>query len=172
MARHPFHDVAIVGIHNTRQGRVLEDTDSRMITMDAAMGAVADAGLTPLDVDGVVGQTGSDFIYQNRIGPVWRSMSGLGIPAILEAAAAIATGMASVVVVAGGFESGPGEVWPAGCLEATTRPGRGWRCSGTPTGAETAEAGDMRPPPPCVAVRCGRSAYQWISTRAPTGVHS
>jgi len=102
MAKHPFHDVAIVGIHNTRQGRVLEDTDSRMITMDAALGAIDDAGLTPLDVDGVVGQTGSDLIYQTRIGPVWRSMSGLGIPAILEAAAAIATGMASVVVVAGG----------------------------------------------------------------------
>ena len=102
MAKHPFHDVAIVGIHNTRQGRVLEDTDSRMITMDAALGAIDDAGLSPLDVDGVVGQTGSDLIYQTRIGPVWRSMSGLGIPAILEAAAAIATGMASVVVVAGG----------------------------------------------------------------------
>jgi acetyl-CoA acetyltransferase len=102
MARHPFHDVAIVGIHNTRQGRMLEDTDSRMITMDAALGAIDDAGLTPMDVDGVVGQTGSDLIYQARMGPVWRSMSGLGIPAILEAAAAIATGMANVVVVAGG----------------------------------------------------------------------
>jgi hypothetical protein len=25
MAQHPFHDVAIVGIHNTRQARVLDD---------------------------------------------------------------------------------------------------------------------------------------------------
>ena len=102
MPSHPFHDVAIVGVHNTRQGRVLEDTDSRMITMDAALGAIADAGLTPLDVDGVVGPLGSDFVYQTRNGPAWRSMSQLGIPAILEAAAAIATGMASVVLVAGG----------------------------------------------------------------------
>ena len=99
MARHPLHDVAIVGVHNTRQGRVLEDTDSRMITMEATLGAIEDAGLSPLDVDGVVGQTGSDFIYQTRIGPVWRSMSGLGIPAILEAAAEAGAKFSNFVLV-------------------------------------------------------------------------
>jgi acetyl-CoA acetyltransferase len=102
MAKHPFHDVAIVGIHNTRQARVLDGYDSRSITLEAGFGAVADAGLRPLDIDGVVGATGSDFVYQTRIGPVWRSMSGLGIPALLEAAAVIATGMASVVLVSAG----------------------------------------------------------------------
>jgi acetyl-CoA acetyltransferase len=102
MASHPFHDVAIVGVHNTRQARVLEGYDSRTITLEAGFGAVADAGLEPIDIDGVVGVTGSDFIYQTRIGPVWRSMSQLGIPSVLEAAAAIATGMASVVLVSAG----------------------------------------------------------------------
>jgi acetyl-CoA acetyltransferase len=102
MAGHPFHDVAIVGVHNTKQARVLEGYDSRTITLEAGFGAVEDAGLTPLDVDGVVGVTGSDFLYQTRIGPVWRSMSQLGIPSVLEAAAAIATGMASVVLVSAG----------------------------------------------------------------------
>jgi acetyl-CoA acetyltransferase len=102
MAKHPFHDVAIVGIHNTRQARVLDGYDSRSITLEAGFGAVADAGLSPLDIDGVVGATGSDFVYQTRIGPVWRSMSGLGIPALLEAAAVIATGMASAVLVSAG----------------------------------------------------------------------
>ena len=102
MAGHPFHDVAIVGVHNTRQARVLEGYDSRTITLEAGFGAVADAGLSPLDIDGVVGVTGSDFIYQTRIGPVWRSMSQLGIPSVLEATAAIATGMASVVLVSAG----------------------------------------------------------------------
>jgi acetyl-CoA acetyltransferase len=102
MASHPFHDVAIVGVHNTQQARVLEGYDSRTITLEAGFGAIEDAGLSVLDIDGVVGQTGSDFIYQSRIGPVWRSMSQLGIPSVLEAAAAIATGMASVVLVSAG----------------------------------------------------------------------
>ncbi len=102
MASHPFHDVAIVGVHNTRQARVLEGHDSRSITLEAGFGAIDDAGLTPRDIDGVVGQTGSDFLYQSRIGPVWRSMSGLGIPAVLESAAAIATGLASTVLISAG----------------------------------------------------------------------
>jgi acetyl-CoA acetyltransferase len=102
MASHPFHDVAIVGVHNTKQARILEGYDSRTITLEAGFGAVEDAGLSPIDIDGVVGQTGSDFLYQTRIGPVWRSMSQLGIPSVLEAAAAIATGMASVVLVSAG----------------------------------------------------------------------
>jgi acetyl-CoA acetyltransferase len=102
MANHPFHDVAIVGVHNTKQARVLEGHDSRTITLEAGFGAIEDAGLAPIDVDGVVGVTGSDFLYQTRIGPVWRSMSQLGIPSVLEAAAAIATGMASVVLVSAG----------------------------------------------------------------------
>ena len=55
MAKHPFQDVAIVGIHNTAQARVLEGHDTRTITMEAALGALADAGLSPRDVDGVVG---------------------------------------------------------------------------------------------------------------------
>src|SRR5207245_10598297 len=104
MAKHPFHDVAVVGVHNTKQARVLEGHDSRTITMEAALGAVADAGLSPRDIDGVVGVNGSDFIYQARIGPVWRSMSQLGIPSVLEAAAAIATGMASTVPVSAGAD--------------------------------------------------------------------
>ncbi len=103
MARHPFHDVALVGIYNTKQARVLEGHDGRSITMEAALGAVADAGLDPRDVDGVVGAGGViDFVYQHRLGPVWRSMSVAGIPAVLEAAAAIASGLASVVLVAAG----------------------------------------------------------------------
>jgi acetyl-CoA acetyltransferase len=99
---HPFHQVAVVGVHNTAQARQLPGHDSRSIALEAAFAAVADAGLTPIDIDGVSGSTGSDFIYQARIGPVWRSMSPLGIPAVLEAAAAISVGMASVVLVNGG----------------------------------------------------------------------
>lgn len=102
MAQHRFHDVAIVGVHNTAQARVLEGHDARSITMEAALGALADAGLSPRDLDGVVGPLASDVLYQSRTGPVWRSMSSLGIPALLDAATAIACGLASVVLYATG----------------------------------------------------------------------
>ena len=99
---HPFHGVAVVGVHNTRQARSLPAHDSRSITLEAAFAAVEDAGLSPIDIDGVTGVSSADFIYQTRIGPVWRSMSPLGIPSVLEAAAAICTGMASTVLVSAG----------------------------------------------------------------------
>ena len=99
---HPFRDVAVVGIHNTQQAKVLEGHDSQSIALEAALGAVDDAGLSPRDVDGVVGGLASTFLYQSRIGPAWRSMSPLGIPAVLEGAMAIACGLASTVLVATG----------------------------------------------------------------------
>ena len=102
MQQHPLHDVVITGVHNTRQAKVLEGHDSRSISLEAAHGAVADAGLNPIDIDGVVGPFGNDFIYQHRIGPVWRSLSPLGIPAVLEAAMAIACGLATTVLIATG----------------------------------------------------------------------
>jgi acetyl-CoA acetyltransferase len=102
VAKHPFHDVAIVGIHNTKQARVLEGHDSRTITAEAALGALRNAGLGPTDVDGVIGSIASELIYYLRIGPCYRSISQLGIPAVLEGAAAIATGMANTVLIAAG----------------------------------------------------------------------
>ena len=50
---HPFRDVAIVGVHNTVQARNLPDHDSASIALEGALGALADAGLTPGDVDAV-----------------------------------------------------------------------------------------------------------------------
>lgn len=102
MTGHPFHDVAIVGVHNTAQARVLDGHDARSITMEAALGALADAGLSPHDVDGIVGPFGPDLLFQARSGPAWRSSSPHGIPAVLDAAMAIACGLADVVVLATG----------------------------------------------------------------------
>jgi len=99
---HPFRDVAVVGIHNTQQAKVLEGHDSQSIALEASLGAIDDAGLSPRDIDGVVGGLASNFLYQSRIGPAWRSMSPLGIPAVLEGAMAIACGLATTVLVATG----------------------------------------------------------------------
>lgn len=99
MSAHPFRDVALVGVHNTAQARRLEGRDSLGVTVEAALGAVADAGLDVRQVDGVAGEHGRELIYQARLGPAWRSPSTLGIPAVLEAASAIACGLARVVVV-------------------------------------------------------------------------
>jgi acetyl-CoA acetyltransferase len=102
MNPHPFRNVAIVGVYNTRQARTLDGENSRSIALKAALGAIDDAGLAPRDIDGVVGPHGLDFVYQARIGPSWLSLSPQGIPAVLEAANAIAHGMASAVLIDAG----------------------------------------------------------------------
>jgi acetyl-CoA acetyltransferase len=81
---------------------MLPGHDSVTVTMAAAAGGLADAGVRPRDVDGVVGALGPEVIYQYRMGPVWRSLA-YGIPGVLEAAAAIAAGLASVVLVCDGM---------------------------------------------------------------------
>ena len=99
---HPFHDVAIVGVHNTIQARSLPDHDSVSISIEGAIGALADAGIDPSEVDGVVGERSAELIYELRIGPARRSHSPMGIPAVLEAAALITTRQCRVVLVVGG----------------------------------------------------------------------
>ena len=104
MAKHFLHDVAIVGIYNTPQARVLEDHDSSTIIAAACRGAIADAGLTPADIDGVAaGGQAPPLIYWMRNGPAWRSMSPPSIPAILQAANAIAAGQCHTAVIADGM---------------------------------------------------------------------
>ncbi len=99
---HPFRDVVVAGVHNPRQARVLEGETSLSVAIDATLGALADAGLDVRDVDGITGALSSDLAYDLGLGPVWQSASALGIPAVMEAAAQIATGLSDVVVVAAG----------------------------------------------------------------------
>jgi len=99
---HPFRDVVVAGVHNPRQARVLEGETSLSVAIDATLGALADAGLDVRDVDGITGSLSSDLAYELGLGPVWQSASALGIPAVMEAAAQIATGLSDVVVVAAG----------------------------------------------------------------------
>lgn len=104
VSKHFLHDVAIVGIYNTEQARVLEDHDSDTITVAACRGAIADAGLTPADIDGVAaGGKAAPLIYWMRNGPAWRSMNPPSIPAVLQAAVAIAAGQCHTAIVTDGM---------------------------------------------------------------------
>lgn len=104
IAKHFLHDVAIVGIYNTPQARELEGHSSESVTAAACAGALADAGLTHRDIDGVAaGSKSAPLIYWMRNGPAWRSMSPPSIPALLQSAAAIAAGQCHTVLVADGM---------------------------------------------------------------------
>lgn len=90
---------AVVGVYNTRQARRLDGQTSRGLVIEAVRGALADAGLSLDDVDGVsAGGLSSAMIYDLRIGPAWQG-SNFGLGMITEAAAAIEYGMAEVVVL-------------------------------------------------------------------------
>ena len=102
---HPYRDVAIVGVHNTVQARQLEGHDSESITFDAAVGALADAGVAPPEVDAVVGQYAQELVLGLRLGPCTRLPWQLGIPIVLEAADLVASGRADVVLIAAGGAS-------------------------------------------------------------------
>ncbi len=90
---------AIVGVHNTRQGRRLDGETSRSLALEAIRGALADAGLSLDDVDGVsAGPLSTALIYDLRLGPAWQGL-GFGVGMVTEAAAAIEHGMADVVML-------------------------------------------------------------------------
>lgn len=90
---------AIVGVHNTRQGRRLDGATSRGLAVRAIRGALDDAGLRLDDVDGIsAGALSTALIYDLRLGPAWQGL-GFGVGMITEAATAIEHGMADVVVL-------------------------------------------------------------------------
>jgi acetyl-CoA acetyltransferase len=90
---------AIVGVHNTRQGRRLDGETSRGLALKAIHGALSDAGLSLDDVDGIsAGPQSTALIYDLRLGPAWQGL-GFGVGMITEAAAAIEHGMADVIVL-------------------------------------------------------------------------
>jgi hypothetical protein len=105
MARHPFHDVAIVGAYHTRQAKVLEGVRELDLVLDAVRGALASANLRPADVDGVNVRSTVWRLNPREAGGVVRRAAGvdgrsLGIEGVIEAALAIATGQCETVVMA------------------------------------------------------------------------
>ncbi|HLY84135.1 MAG TPA: thiolase family protein, partial [Acidimicrobiales bacterium] len=103
MAEHPYADVAIAAVFNTRQALALDGHDSLTIAVEAARGVLEEAGVQASEVDGVFGQFSSELIYLLGLGATWTGApGGGGIPVILNAAQAIAAGHCHTVLVAGG----------------------------------------------------------------------
>jgi acetyl-CoA acetyltransferase len=111
----PLHDVAVVGVYATEQGRRLPHRTSLDLAQEAVLGAIADAGLEPGDVDGVAadwpgpgGAAGEPSSWARVLGrPLSWVSDGLldasGARGVLKAAAAIAAGLCEVAVVGGGL---------------------------------------------------------------------
>jgi len=105
MPTNPLHGVAIVGAYNTRQARTLDVSETELL-LDAMRGALRSAGLTLGDVDGIH-CTSSLRGWRPRetamwLGgrPVWTGTGDVGIPAVLEAALAIASGQCTTALIA------------------------------------------------------------------------
>jgi len=99
---HPFRDVAIVAAHNTRQARRLEGHTPFSITLEAALGVLAESRVPVTEVDAIFSKHAAELIYALGIGPVWNSNNPGGIAGLLQAASLVATGLASTVLLADG----------------------------------------------------------------------
>jgi len=116
----PRREAAIVGVYTTEQARFLERT-SVSLQLEAIKGALADAGLTPADVDGVIPFDNTAYSTAPFPAQVWAAQFGgrpmtfaergsptTGVP---RAAMAIAAGYCNVAVAfwgKAGWKLGPG----------------------------------------------------------------
>jgi acetyl-CoA acetyltransferase len=108
-----FPRVGIVGIHRTRQARVIEQ-DALTLILEAGLGAVADAGLTLDDIDGISARwPGPGGTVMHPGSADWASLLRrplrwigdtypAGVPFLLDAAAAIEAGLCHTVLTMGG----------------------------------------------------------------------
>lgn len=143
MARrgHALHGVAIVGVYNTRQARVLEGADELSVLLDAMRGALASAGLSPDDVDGLNVTSSVQRMSSRRAVALFGGRScwtgtDVGIGAVLEAAGAIAQGQCETVLIA---TAQAGQYTDRGSTSPWTRPGNEFvECWGLYTAAEFA----------------------------------
>lgn len=108
-----LQEVAVVGVCTSEQRRQLNRT-ALSACLEAALGAIGDAGLEVSDIDGIAGRwpgPGGTVMHPGSLD--WATMLGTplrwvqdtypqGIPAALDAAAAIAAGLCNTVLVVGG----------------------------------------------------------------------
>ncbi|MCG3170567.1 MAG: hypothetical protein CALGDGBN_02134 [Pseudomonadales bacterium] len=142
MARQALHDVAIVATANTRQARRLDGETDTALVLAVMRELLARSGLRPADIDGVnvVAPVGGIHPRQaaHWLGPRprWCGTEYMGIAAVLEAAAAIATGQATTVLLATAQAGAYGE---RGATAPWTRPSYEFtECFGLYTAAEFA----------------------------------
>ncbi len=116
---HPFADVAIAGVYNTEQSRRLPGESVLSLSVKAILGACADSGVDPGEIDGVVGMGAGEVIHDLGLAPAIRMNAGTGIASIISAAHLITGGQASVVAVAG---AGAAMLTNDGSAASWTRP--------------------------------------------------
>src|SRR6185437_11357810 len=116
---YPSGKAAVVGVYTTKMGKNL-GRNSVSLQLEAIKGALADAGLSAEDVDGLVpldlspraGEPSAHMFWAEQLGerPLSFMDVGQGAAGVAKAAMAIASGMCNVVVVfygSGGFRIGP-----------------------------------------------------------------
>ena len=108
-----LRDAAIVGIHTTQQAMQI-DREPLALCLEAGLAAIADAGLAVGDIDGICGRwmgPGGTALHPGS--PDWSTLLGIplswigdsypaGVPALMDAAAAISAGLCGTVLVLGG----------------------------------------------------------------------
>ena len=99
MAGHPYSNVAIAAVHNTKQARLLEGYTSLSLGCEAALAVLDEAGLDRSDIDGVAGPASHEMAYLLGLGPVWTTALPGGIPLLGSVVNAVATGNAHTVLV-------------------------------------------------------------------------
>jgi acetyl-CoA acetyltransferase len=109
-----FNNVVIAGVYATRQARALPGQTSMDVCVEAAEGALADAGLAWEDVDGFAfdwpGPTGqaydsgcwAKYTGHNASYVTGTIADSCGVRGLLKAAAAIEAGLCDVALVGGG----------------------------------------------------------------------
>jgi acetyl-CoA acetyltransferase len=96
---HPFRKVAIATVFNTKQARRLEGHDSYTLALETVQGLVAAAGIELSSIDGLFGSQASRVGHTLGLGPLWTSDAYAGIPAVIQAASLVATGICNTVIV-------------------------------------------------------------------------
>jgi acetyl-CoA acetyltransferase len=99
MAGHPYRDVAIAAVHNTKQARSLDGYTSLSLSCEAALAVLEEAGLDRGAIDGVAGGFSQELTYLLGLGPIWTLPQSGGIPIVAAVANAIAAGVAQTVLI-------------------------------------------------------------------------